>query len=40
MRQREAMSDATVGREERVIEVKKEVNELLHELGRPPKYNG
>jgi hypothetical protein len=30
--------DALLGREGRVLEVKKEVNELLTRLGEPPRY--
>jgi PAS domain S-box-containing protein len=32
--------DVTVGREGRVIELKKEVNELLEKAGQPPRYQG
>lgn len=31
--------EATLGREERIIELKREVNELLAELRRPPRYS-
>ncbi len=34
----EAFNRAMVGREARVIEMKEEVNRLLAELGRPPRY--
>lgn len=34
----EQMNDLYVGREGRMIELKKEVNDLLKELDRPPKY--
>ena len=30
--------NVTLGREERVMELKKEVNELLAEMGKPPRY--
>lgn len=30
--------DATLGRESRVLDLKREVNELLDEAGRPPRY--
>jgi PAS domain S-box-containing protein len=35
----ERFNRAAVGREMRIIEVKHEINELLEELGRAPKYN-
>ncbi len=35
----ERMNEMYVGREERMIGLKKEINELLQELGRPPKYS-
>jgi len=31
-------NEAMIGREERIIELKKEINDLLSELGRPPAY--
>lgn len=31
-------NEAMIGREERIIELKKEINDLLAELGRPPAY--
>jgi len=34
----ERFSQCIVGREDRVIELKQEVNALLRELGRPPSY--
>jgi hypothetical protein len=30
--------DATLGRETRILEIKREVNQLLVEAGRPPRY--
>jgi PAS domain-containing protein len=34
----EQFSKLAVGREDRMIELKKEINEMLHELGQPEKY--
>ncbi|MDZ7370538.1 MAG: PAS domain S-box protein [candidate division KSB1 bacterium] len=34
----ERWQQVTLGREDRIIELKQEVNELLRELGRPPRY--
>ena len=38
MRDMERMHAATVGREARIMEMKREVNELLAELGRAHRY--
>jgi PAS domain S-box-containing protein len=38
VRQIERLNDLFVGREQRMIELKKEVNSLLKKLGQPPKY--
>ncbi|MAT49738.1 MAG: hypothetical protein CMK32_00935 [Porticoccaceae bacterium] len=35
----ERWRDATLGRENRVLELKQEINRLLEELGRPPRYH-
>lgn len=34
----EKLNKFMLGREERIIEVKQEVNELLRQLGQPPRY--
>ena len=39
MRQLEQTNDVMVGRELRMIELKKEINELLEQLGEPKRYN-
>ena len=39
LRQSKELSDATVGRELKMIELEKEVDLLLKQLGRPPKYS-
>ena len=31
-------NDATLGREERILELKREINGLLASLGQPPRY--
>jgi hypothetical protein len=31
-------NDATLGREERVLEIKREMNDLLAKQGQPPRY--
>jgi hypothetical protein len=31
-------NDATLGREERMLELKREINDLLARLGKPPRY--
>ena len=38
MKQLEIFNDASVGRELRMLELKKEINELLAKLGKEPKY--
>ncbi len=38
LKQSRELSDVTVGRELRMIELEKEVDLLLKQLGRPPKY--
>ena len=34
----EQFSKLAVGREDRMIELKKEINEMLRDLGKPEKY--
>jgi hypothetical protein len=38
LKELEAFHDVAVGRELRMIDTEKEVDALLTELGRPPKY--
>ncbi|MEI7633453.1 MAG: PAS domain S-box protein [bacterium] len=38
MKELEAFNSAMVGREQRMIELKQEINALMPELGRPPRY--
>jgi len=38
LRELQRWRDATLGREDRVIALKKEVNELLQAAGQPPRY--
>ena len=33
------MNNVMMGREDRILELKRDVNELLKELGRPPQYH-
>jgi hypothetical protein len=39
MDEMKTISDAAIGRELKMIELEKEVDGLLGELGRPPRYN-
>jgi hypothetical protein len=38
LRELQRWHDVTLGRETRVLELKREVNELLAQAGLPPKY--
>jgi PAS domain S-box-containing protein len=38
MEELQQFSDMSIGREERMIELKEEINGLLDEMGQPPKY--